>query len=70
MEAEEGVVTAFYSIMPYCRSGRGPQGHLDKVPLPRGVKFKTTFIITKKAFLSASAHLTLIIASFQGEEGH
>lgn len=38
----------------------------------RGVKFKTTFIIAKKkkAFLSASAHLALIIASFQGEEGH
>ena len=35
------------------------------VPPAWGVKFKTTFIITKKAFLSASAHLTLIIASFQ-----
>lgn len=47
---------------------QGPQGHLDRVPLPRGVKFKTTFIITKKAFLSASAHLTLIIASIQGRK--
>lgn len=46
----------------------GPQGHLDRVPLPRGVKFKTTFIITKNAFLSASAHLTLIMASFQRRE--
>lgn len=42
--------------------GLGPRGHLDRVPLPRGVKFKTTFITAENAFLSTSAHLTLIIA--------
>lgn len=37
-------------------------GDLDRVPLPRGVKFKTAFITVKNTFLSTSAHLKLIIA--------
>lgn len=41
---------------------RGPQGHLDRVPLPRGVKFKTSCVMVENASLSTSAHLTLIIA--------
>lgn len=40
----------------------GPRGDLDRVPLPRGVKFKTAFITVKNTFLSTSAHLTLIMA--------
>lgn len=56
-----GAFRHFQSYKPLLKRW-GPRGHVDRVPLPRGAKLKTLFIVVENASPSTFTHFTLIIA--------